>query len=170
MSIAERIKLTLTMDEVARHYGFEPNRAGFIPCPFHHEKTASLKIYPESRGWYCFGCGSGGTIIDFVARLFNITARQAIVRLNNDFGLGLVAEKANPMEVDRLRRERREKEAERAKFEEEYQQKTDTYRRLWAAKLNKVPKDPNEPIDDEYIEACKELAKLDYYFETTTWR
>lgn len=78
------------MDEVARHYGFEPNRAGFMRCPFHQgDHTASLKIYAGDRGWHCFGCNSGGSVIDFVMRLYDINFRQAVLRLDLDFGLGL---------------------------------------------------------------------------------
>lgn len=65
------------MDEVARHYGFEPNRAGFMRCPFHQgDHTASLKIYAGDRGWHCFGCNSGGSVIDFVMRLYEANQRR----------------------------------------------------------------------------------------------
>ena len=75
------------MDEVVRHYGFEPNRAGFMRCPFHQgDHTASLKIYAGDRGWHCFGCNSGGSVIDFVMRLYDINFRQAVLRLDLDFG------------------------------------------------------------------------------------
>lgn len=81
------LKRMLPMEEVARHYGFEPNRSGFICCPFHGEKTASLKIYPGDRGWHCFGCGEGGDVIRFVMKLFGLTFPQALTRLKFDFGL-----------------------------------------------------------------------------------
>ena len=78
------------MDAVARHYGFHPNRAGFIRCPFHAgDRTASLKLYPSQRGWHCFGCQVGGSVVDFVARLFGLTSLDAVRRLNEDFSLGL---------------------------------------------------------------------------------
>jgi len=60
----EIIKQTLSMHEVVEHYGFTQNRAGFISCPFHSEKTASLKIFKDG-GWKCFGCGRGNSVIDF---------------------------------------------------------------------------------------------------------
>lgn len=78
--------------EVARYYGYEPNRAGFISCPFHREKTPSLKLYPNGR-WHCFGCGLGGDSLDFVSQLFGITPLEAVKKLNQDFSLGLQLDK-----------------------------------------------------------------------------
>lgn len=83
----EIIKQTLSMHDVAGRYGFEPNRAGFICCPFHQDKTASLKVYDEpGRGWHCFGCNKGGSVVDFVMHLFNLDYKQAIMRMSFDFG------------------------------------------------------------------------------------
>lgn len=158
-SIADEIKRTLSMDQVARFYGFNPNRAGDILCPFHAEKTPSLKIYPEpGRGWHCFGCGQGGSVIDFVMQLFRISFSAAVVRLNADFSLGLTNEAPDPREVLRRRTELREAERKRAAHEAEYISKASTFRRLWAAKLRG---DPNDP---EYVEACKRLDALDAWF------
>ena len=64
MSNIEEVKQNNPMPEVVRRYGIEINRAGFCRCPFHAEKTASMKIYAQS--FYCFGCGAGGDVIDFV--------------------------------------------------------------------------------------------------------
>lgn len=75
--------------DVAHHYGLEVNRAGFAPCPFHHERTASLKLYPGAKGFYCFGCHTGGSVVDFVAQLYGLDALGAVRRLNDDFRLGL---------------------------------------------------------------------------------
>ena len=48
------------MQEVAERYGYQPDTKGFISCPFHTgDKTPSLKLYPEDKGWYCFGCHAG---------------------------------------------------------------------------------------------------------------
>ena len=35
-------------------------------CPFHNEKTASLTVYEDKNDWYCFGCGKGGNVINFI--------------------------------------------------------------------------------------------------------
>lgn len=91
------------MPEVARRYGIEPNRAGFAVCPFHHEKTASLKLHQDH--YYCFGCGAHGDVIDFVSRLCRINALDAAKQLNKDFGLRLDVGRA-PDAAELRKRER----------------------------------------------------------------
>lgn len=87
--LAAEIKERLTARQVIEAYGFHPNRAGYIQCPFHAgDRHGSLKIYDgDKTGWHCFGCGAGSTVIDFVMKLFNINFRQACLRLDADFSL-----------------------------------------------------------------------------------
>ena len=47
-------------------------------CPFHNEKTPSFTVYPESRSFYCFGCGAGGDVISFVRRMENLDYIEAV--------------------------------------------------------------------------------------------
>lgn len=50
--------------------------SGMIRCPFHADRTPSLKVYATvEAGWVCFGCGAGGTAIDLGSRLYGITPR-----------------------------------------------------------------------------------------------
>lgn len=35
-------------------------------CPFHSERHPSLYVHPEKKVFYCFGCGAGGDLFDFV--------------------------------------------------------------------------------------------------------
>lgn len=67
------------MIELVRRLGFEP-RMGFIQCPFHGERTGSLKIYKNS--WYCFGCNEGSSTIDFVMKHNNMDFKDAVDFLN----------------------------------------------------------------------------------------
>ena len=125
IDLAEQVKSLVTIQEVAEHYGFHPNRAGYICCPFHNEKTASLKLYSDQRGFHCFGCGAGGSVIDFVMKVFDIPFRQAILRINADFALGLTWDKPKPVVRSavleaRLREARRKAELER--LEENYRE------------------------------------------------
>lgn len=106
------VKEKCLTEEVAREYGYTPNRAGFIRCPFHGEKTPSLKIYRDH--WHCFGCGAGGDSIEFVSRLFDLSPLDACRRLNADYHLGLDFDRPpTPAERDKEQRRRRAREAER---------------------------------------------------------
>lgn len=55
---------------VERLTGQRVGRSGKMRCPFHEDRTPSLHVYETvAEGWYCFGCGRGGSIYDFAAPL-----------------------------------------------------------------------------------------------------
>lgn len=89
MDIFQECREAVSARAAAERYGFTPNRSGFICCPFHGEKTASLKLYDGDRGFYCFGCHKGGSVIDFVAALFGISPFESVRKLDADFQLNL---------------------------------------------------------------------------------
>lgn len=171
MKIADDIKGVLSVRQVAEHYGFEANRAGYIQCPFHQEKTASLMLYDEpGRGWHCFGCGKGGSVIDFVMELFGISFRQATLRLNEDFALGLTGSVPDAREVSRVALERLQAAKELNEYRWRYMLMTARHRRLWLAYLNSGPKYPGDEIDEKYAEACRELPIVEAWFNDHPWR
>lgn len=51
--------------------GRAPTHGSKVRCPFHDDREPSLHVYREpERGWYCFGCGRGGSIYDLAAGLW----------------------------------------------------------------------------------------------------
>lgn len=71
-------------------HGLRPNRQGFLRCPFHSgDRTPSMKVYPNGRGWVCFGCHKGGDVINLARCLYDTDYKGAVSRLNADFHLGL---------------------------------------------------------------------------------
>ena len=56
-------------------------------CPFHDEAEGSFTVYGDSERWYCFGCGLGGDVLDFVRRVENLSLPEAIQRLGGGPGL-----------------------------------------------------------------------------------
>lgn len=145
------------MGEVVRFYGFTQNRAGFICCPFHGEKTPSLKVYKDH--WHCFGCGAGGSVIDFVMCLFRVQFPAAVVRLNADFHLGLSSERPDPAETARIKAARARAKAAEERREREYNGKVREFRRLHDAYKNAPPDSA------EYAEACHKLPALEAWFD-----
>lgn len=85
----QTIKDRLTMREVLERYGYTADRKGFICCPFHNEKTPSMKIYGGDKGFHCFGCGENGDVISFVQKYFSLNFADAISKINTDFCLNL---------------------------------------------------------------------------------
>lgn len=108
-SAADAVKLALTARKVAEMYGYTPNRAGFIRCPFHgggRERTPSLKLYDGQKGFYCYSCHATGSVIDLAMKLFDIPFPEAVKKLNADFQLGLSLDRPNRVEMSRLLQER----------------------------------------------------------------
>ena len=64
--LTREIKSRLTAKEVFTFYGISINSRGFCRCPFHYEKTASMKVYDGQGGYYCYGCNESGDVISFV--------------------------------------------------------------------------------------------------------
>lgn len=38
-------------------------------CPFHREKTSSFSVEPGKQLFYCFGCGKGGNVFQFISNI-----------------------------------------------------------------------------------------------------
>ena len=51
-------------------------------CPFHDEAEGSFTVYADSQRYYCFGCGEGGDVLDFIRRAENLSLPEAIQRLD----------------------------------------------------------------------------------------
>lgn len=140
-----RIKDRVSAVDVCRVYGIQTDRAGFTRCPFHNEKTASMKVYDGTRGYYCFGCHKGGDVINLVQGYFGLQFVDAAKKLNDDFNLGLdltpqkretgraalAAAKARYKEQKQIREARRTVEEEHAELREAWGNAISEYLRLY---------------------------------------
>ena len=62
--VKDRVKLTDLVDQ-----DLNLKRSGKVlkaNCPFHDDRTPSFTVYPNTQTFHCFGCGKGGTVIDYV--------------------------------------------------------------------------------------------------------
>ena len=158
------------MIDICKTYGFNIQRGNFICCPFHNEKTPSLKLYDGNRGFYCFGCGEHGSVIDFVMRYFNLDFPKAISKLNDDFRLGLPIwkkiDRRTQLEMNKDAFERKRKiEAEkkrREQIENACWTAFDEWKRLDDNKRNYAPKSPTEPLHPLFVEALKNIDGAEY--------
>ncbi len=55
-------------------------------CPFHDEAEGSFTVYADTERFYCFGCGEGGDVLDFIRRSENLSLPEAIARLDGSPG------------------------------------------------------------------------------------
>ena len=85
MDLFTQIKMAVSVKEAAEYYGLEVNRGNMVCCPFHADRTPSMKLNEDY--FYCFGCGAHGDVIDLVAKLFNLSSYDAAKKLAYDFGI-----------------------------------------------------------------------------------
>ena len=79
----EEIKKTYSMTEILQRYGVKVNKKGFAVCPFHNEKTPSMKVWQDS--YRCYGCGEYGDIFDFIMKMDNLTFREVYISLGGEY-------------------------------------------------------------------------------------
>jgi DNA primase catalytic core len=71
-------------------------------CPFHDDKTPSLKVSIEKNVFNCFGCDAKGTVIDWVIKTQGVSFRHACEILANDAGMDLDAQSPKKNTVPKL--------------------------------------------------------------------
>lgn len=130
--LAEIIKGSVSTRDICEHVGLRLDMHGNALCPFHGDrKTPSLKVYADpARGWHCFGCGQGGDVIKFAMLWYGIGFWQAVVRLDNDFGMYLPINRKQTCEDMRKSRENAQKRALRLKLDREEGERLKS--RYWA--------------------------------------
>jgi DNA primase len=72
------------IEEAVAHAGVELQAIGYRlvgRCPFHGDGRPSLVVYPGNESYFCFGCGAGGDVIDFVGRLHGVGFKEAAAML-----------------------------------------------------------------------------------------
>ena len=169
----EEIKQRISMPEMMRHYGFELDRSGFCKCPLHGEKTGSFKAYSGNRGFYCFGCGAHGSVIDFVMLYFGLSFKDALAKINVDFSLGLpIGEKLDRRKRIEMNRQafmrKREVEAEKAeqeRLDNAYWAAFEEWKRLDDNKRKYAPETHTEPLNPLFVEALKNISGAEYRLE-----
>jgi DNA primase len=80
------------VDEVIGEYvALRRASAGSVKglCPFHDEKTPSLNVRPTHGTFHCFGCGEGGSVIDFVMKIEQLGFVEAVEKLADRVGYRL---------------------------------------------------------------------------------
>ncbi|MDQ2788689.1 MAG: DNA primase [Actinomycetota bacterium] len=58
-------------------------------CPFHDEKSPSFNVRPGHGTFHCFGCGEGGSVVDFMMKIEHLGFVEAVERLADRVGIQL---------------------------------------------------------------------------------
>lgn len=154
-------------DAALRYAGERITNGGFIRCPFHNEKTPSLKLYADS--YHCFGCGAHGDVTDFVGQLYGLDVGAALDKLNADYGLGFQDRRPTLQERANAQRRawQRRREAERLQAacdaaETAYLEALDEWLRLDRNRQDHAPATPGEAWDPLFSEALRKEAAARY--------
>lgn len=84
MNVFDAVKQSVTTRQAAEMYGLKVGRNNMVSCPFHNDRTPSMKV--DNR-FHCFGCGADGDVIDFVSRFYGISGPEAAKKIALDFGI-----------------------------------------------------------------------------------
>ena len=158
-NVFEAVKQSVSTREAAAFYGIEVKRNGMACCPFHDDKNPSMKV---DQRFHCFGCGADGDVIDFTAKLFDLSPKEAAEKLAQDFGL-IYDSQAPP----RRRYVRQKTEAQ--KFREDrqrcYRVLSDYYYLLKKWEADRSPKTPEEEPHPRFVEAIQKKTYVEYLLD-----
>ena len=163
--IYSQIKEQVRTRAVAEFYGYKVNRNGMMCCPFHKDKTPSLK---DDQNFICFGCQEKGDVIDFAAKLFGLSPYEAAGKLIADMGLTVTAENrpdVQPGTRKRAKRERMEQEQFDQAVGRIYNLYCDYFRFLneWAEEY--APRSPDEDFHPLFVEAMHQRDYVEYLLD-----
>ena len=158
-NVFEAVKQSVSTREAAEFYGIKVRRTGMACCPFHDDKNPSMKV---DQRFHCFGCGEDGDVIDFTAKLFDLSPKEAAEKLAQDFGL-IYDSQAPP----RRRYVRQKTEAQ--KFREDrqrcYRVLSDYYYLLKKWEADRSPRTPEEEPHPRFVEAIQKKAYVEYLLD-----
>ena len=150
MNLFDTVKAAVTPRMAAERYGLPIQQGSMTRCPFHADRTPSMKL--NEVYFYCFGCGASGDVIDLAAKLFGLSGYEAAKKLAADFGIA----EQKPSILARLQRGKTQAETER----ESFRVLQDYLRILQDWKENCAPQSPVDAIDPRYAEACHMLERI----------
>lgn len=161
MNVFQAVKGSVTARQTAETYGLKVNRNGMTCCPFHTDKTPSMKL---DKRYYCFGCGVTGDAVDLTAHLFGIGLKDAAVKLANDFGIVF---DGNQKSFVRVKKAEPTPEQKYAQEERRcYRVLTDYYHLLRKWEVQYAPKQPEDEWHPLFMEALQKKSQMEYLLDT----
>ena len=159
-SVFEVVKQSVTAREAAELYGIAVGRGGMACCPFHDDRHPSMKL--DTR-FHCFGCGADGDVIDFTARLYDLSPREAAEMLAQDFGLSY--DSKAPLRRSYVR-QKSEVQMRKEKREHAWRVLTDYYHLLRKWEADYSPKTPDVDPHPRFLEAIQKKDYTAYLLDT----
>lgn len=156
---ADLIKARVSLPDALDRYGVRMVRDR-MPCFLHGGADRNMRVYDQRA--YCYVCHRYADVVDFVMYAFGINYTDALIKIDQDFSLGLTGATLDRQKQAKIRTEiigmenaRREREnAEMAKF------------RLLDALANvdcqaRATRHSNEPFTDQWCAAVEAMFWVD---------
>ena len=159
-NLFEVVKQSVTVREAAELYGIAVGRGGMACCPFHDDRHPSMKV--DTR-FHCFGCGADGDVIDFTARLYDLSPKGAAEKLAQDFGLSY--DSKAPIRRSYVR-QKTEAQVRKEKREHGWRVLTDYYHLLRKWEADYSPKTADEDPHPRFLEAVQKKDYMGYLLDT----
>ena len=159
-SVFEVVKQSVAVREAAEMYGIAVGRGGMACCPFHDERHPSMKV--DTR-FHCFGCGADGDVIDFTARLYDLSPKEAAEKLAQDFGLAY--DSKAPIRRNYVR-QKSEVQLRKENREHAWRVLADYYHLLRKWEADYSPKTPDEDPHPRFLEAVQKKDYMGYLLDT----
>ena len=162
MNLFEAVKQSVTTRQAAEMYGVKISRNNMVSCPFHNDRTPSMKV---DKRFHCFGCGADGDVIDFVSRFYGISSLEAARKTASDFGISYDSKpvKTKPKKVVRRKSD--------AQIYAEAKQRcfrvlSDYYHLLKKWEVDYAPDMEDETWHPLFMESLQKKSYLEYLLDT----
>ena len=167
MNIFQTVKENVTVRQAAERYGLKVNKNGMVCCPFHDDRHPSMKV---DKGFCCFACGAKGDVITFVADFFHLAPLEAAKKLAEDFQIPIFTDNAKKRNASKKKEKpKRTLHQTEQKFEEWERESirilSDYLHLLKKWKVSHAPKMSDGEWKAEFIEACQQTEKINYYLD-----
>lgn len=159
---AQTIKDTISAMDVGQAMGLEI-RHGRCRCPIHGGQDFNCVLYKGNRGFYCHVCKSGGDVISFAQRYYDMNFKDCVSWFNDTFHMGLNLDRTITPE-ERRRAEMAQKTRKEAIEFQQWKERMKFDMALLADRIleiaenqrdRHVPKTKDEPWDAKFCEAIR---------------
>ena len=131
-------------------------------CPFHDDKHPSMKV---DRRFHCFGCQADGDVIDFTARLFGLSNKEAALKLAEDFSVRYDAKGHDPPRRRPVKRKISEELRYRQAEQKCFRVLCDYLHLLERWEKEYAPQTPDEAWNPLFVEALQKKPYTEYLLD-----
>ncbi len=161
MNVFDAVKQSVTTRQAAEMYGLKVRRNNMVSCPFHNDRTPSMKV---DKRFHCFGCGADGDVIDFVSRLYGISGLEAAQKTASDFGISY---DNKPVKAKLKKAVHKKSDAQiYAEAEQRcFRVLSDYYHLLKKWEMDYAPNTEDETWHPLFVEALQKKSHLEYLLD-----